>query len=109
MALPKQIKIGHHKLKVSVVDGLLNSKGEKLWGHYRSDSHEITLDREMVGTTREKEIIIHELLHAISDFYHLWKREDDEQKEEIVVSNLASGLTMVLNDNKKLREYLCSS
>ncbi len=60
--------------------------------------------RDMEDTLLFKDVLIHEILHAIWWEY----KRDEKDDEERTVNAMASGITQVLSDNPKLASYLLS-
>lgn len=67
-----------------------------------STSEQLIRIADNLSPTRLRDILLHEILHAIWWAYRL----ADEDKEERTVTTLATGLAQVLRDNPKLREFL---
>src|SRR5690625_3146826 len=89
--LPKSIRVGAIDYSVEEVAGL-HDKGQELlgWVTYHDASIRIDSDASM---GRKKNVLIHELLHAI-----LYEASYDEHEEEMVM-RLRNVITQVLIDN----------
>jgi len=70
-------------------------------GYYHSETLTIGICDDL-SKNRQKEVILHEILHAIHDFWRL----GDESKEEEYADCTATGLLMVFKDNPKLFKQL---
>src|SRR5690625_2430117 len=89
--LPKSIRVGSVDYNVKEVADLHDSGQELLgWVTYHDASIRIDSDASM---GRKKNVLIHELLHAI-----LYEAGYDEQEEEMV-RRLGNVITQVLIDN----------
>ena len=94
--VPKKVRIGgidytvNYKRNITdgfyVCDGMINCKDAT-----------IELDKEIKGSVREKEVILHEILHGI--FYHFTVLKDGCANEEEIVNALSRGLLQVIEDN----------
>ncbi len=100
--LPKTIKIGSHVHKVTVVKNLRSKAGEEALGLYSYDDQRISIE-ESITPSRQAEVLLHEILHALYAYFDISKEGD---KEETVVSRLAEGLATVFKDNPALIKYL---
>ena len=89
--LPKSIRVGPVNYEVTEVEGL-HDKGEELLGWVTYSDALIRLDSES-SEGRKKNVLIHELVHAM-----LYEAGYDEQEEELV-RRLSNVLTQVLRDN----------
>ena len=100
---PKKIKIGPLSYQVIRVKELRNDNGTRLYGEHRPSDQIIYLDEDL-SLEREKEVVLHELLHAIWCQYHLPK-----DNEEQYIDCIGNGLATIFTDNPKLRRYLDAS
>lgn len=104
-SIPTKIKIGHLTYDVIFVKDPTSDDDHPLYGQHRPTDQKIVLSSDLKNKPeRCKEILIHECMHALMDLYH-----QGPITEETVVDSLAIGTTVLLADNKKLREYLCSN
>ena len=101
--LPKKIKIGHLSYQVKYVKDLRNDEGSRLYGQHRPSDQIICLDADL-SLEREKEVVLHELLHAIWCHYQLPK-----DNEERYVECIGNGLATIFADNPKLRRFFDAS
>ena len=69
MSLPKTLTIAGHVVTIKYKKGLMLENHE-CWGIYDSDKSIIWL-RLGMDKTRKQEILLHEILHAISDIHLL--------------------------------------
>jgi len=104
MKLPNKIKFGSKTILVKFIDEKEANK-KKIYGEYHHKSKTIVLDKsldhsETIDTT------IHEIFHALLDFYYVDLKAKDE---EIACSVLASGLCNILHQNPELLEFLYKS
>lgn len=97
LKLPSTLKVGHLRFKVE------NWKDSEAWASMRWGECDkmagVIRIADGITDDRKKEVLIHEILHAIWDLASL-----PTEGEEEVVSRLAGPLTMVLNDNPKLKD-----
>src|SRR5699024_3000159 len=89
--LPKSFRIGSVDYAVKEVEGLHDS-GQELLGWIAYCDTLIRIDSD-VSEGRKKNVLIHELLHAM-----LYEAGYDEQEEEMV-RRLGNVMTQVLIDN----------
>lgn len=90
MKIPKQIKIGGHKVKI-VYKKLEGSDG--LWD---STKNQITINSELPPSQKEV-TLIHELLHAINANW------SETQYGHAMLESISQQLYQVLSDNKMLK------
>lgn len=97
MKLPERIKIAHLNFTVLVLE--TNSYDDN--GGCNFETQTIKLSKKLKGN-RLKEILLHEIFHAL---YYLWalKEGDDEER---VVDAFAVGLATVLRDNPAVADFL---
>ena len=69
MKIPKVLTVCGQSIQIKYVKDL-KVEGKDCWGCYDSDKHEICL-REGMEKTREMEILLHEVLHAIESIHTL--------------------------------------
>ena len=91
-----EIKIAHLKVKVQEEDEL-----DEAWGIYQRGSKQIKMEKDFPNSEHRKEVLLHEVLHAILDIYRI-----ETKDEETLVSQMAVAMMQVMNDNPKLRKYL---
>ena len=104
MNLPTSIKFGSKTIKIEFIEKEEADK-KKIFGEYHHKTKTMILDKsldnsEIIDTT------IHEIFHALLDFYYVDLRAKDE---EIACSVLASGLCNILYQNQDLLEFLYKS
>lgn len=82
----------------------LNDSGD--YGEFRPHAGEIAL-RPHMPPTLEREILWHEVKHAVA-FAAGFRDEDKKTSEEELVTRTAGGEVAVLRDNPDLAEYITS-
>lgn len=70
MKVPKILKICGHDIEVETSKGDLTLEGGEIWGYYDDDKHLIKIAPNMVST-RKMEVVLHEVIHAISAIHCL--------------------------------------
>lgn len=102
--LPTVLHIGHQRVSVVEVDGLVDERGAALHGLYDPDNTTISLQAKLQPGL-QAETLIHEVLHAI---YYNWALNHDARKmdEEEIVSRVSLGLAAVFAANGHLLDYL---
>ena len=91
MNIPNKVKIGAYDYKVVEMDKL-EHEGNKLWGLCDREENVIYLQKGM-KRKKEKEVFIHECLHAIEESYGLDLGEDK-------VNLLGLAFMALITDNK---------
>jgi len=104
MKLPSKIKFGSKTIIIELIDKEIAEK-KKIYGEYNHKTKTILVDKtldhsETIDTT------IHEIFHALLDFYYVDLRAKDE---EIACSVLSSGLCNILYQNQNLLDFLYKS
>ena len=104
MKLPSKIKFGSKTIIIELIDKEIAEK-KKIYGEYNHKTKTILVDKtldhsETIDTT------IHEIFHALLDFYYVDLRAKDE---EIACSVLSSGLCNILHQNPELLDFLYKS
>lgn len=93
-----RIKIASHYFEVTKVSRLCDATGDnRLNGYLNQDRNVIEID-ENLAESKVEEVVWHEIVHAI--FTHFGIEGDNEK----LVSAIAKGVTMVLEDNKFIAE-----
>lgn len=104
MEIPNEIKILGEKWMISSVDSIEaipNEDGSEFLGETRCKANIIKI-RNDLSPYRERQTLLHEILHAmlyVLGRYEIWDSEDDIQA-------MATGLLNLLRDNKELVEFL---
>ncbi len=110
--VPHHIKVGPFSYSVQISDSALREHVEN--GGSACDAFcqpyklEIVL-KESCVEDRRRELLVHEMLHALCDLVN--KRAlgfDDYDEEEKMVTTIAPALLSCLRDNPLLVSYLCS-
>lgn len=70
MRIPKVLRVCGHDINVVIKPGDLTLEGSPVWGWYDDKNHTICLNKGM-AKTRQMEVILHELIHAISSIHCL--------------------------------------
>ena len=91
MNIPEVIKIGAYDYKVVEKDDI-EHEGNKLWGLCDREANVIFLQKGM-KPKKEKEVFIHECLHAIEESYGVHLGENR-------VNMLGLALMALISDNK---------
>lgn len=100
MKIPKKVRIGHVTYKIVPM-----SKSES----YSADSYGCYMGNEctiVVDATRDPQLVKDTLLHEIMHGVWYWGGLEDGDKQERIVTLMATGLTQVLKDNPKIGEFL---
>lgn len=92
MIIPDKIKIGARDIRVIEVDHL--SDDEDRWGEFNPRTGTIRLEAGIPDDMKE-EVLLHEVLEAISDIYGVGLKE----KQILVISSV---LLAIVKDNPKL-------
>lgn len=96
--IPKEIKVGSFVYKIKRMPNLVHNDKE-CWGLCLPSIFEIHLDSK-APLERIKIILMHELLHAICDYYHV----EDINNEEKFCTDFAIYLNILFAQNPKLAE-----
>jgi hypothetical protein len=104
MSLPSSIKFGSKTINIELIDKELADK-KKIFGEYNHKTKTIQLDKSL-DNSETIDTTLHEIFHALLDFYYVDLRAKDE---EIACSVLASGLCNILYQNQELLEFLYKS
>ena len=100
MKLPSQIKIAGHIYKIEVRDGQW-SKDSGYRGVTDSNILLININGDM-PKSRQTETVIHEIFHGI---YHEYGVKENDTEERIV-TQFATGIYQVFVDNPELKKML---
>lgn len=89
-----QIKIGWKTYEIinASPDTTLIMGGEDCYGQIDYDKNSILVNKEFAGTDQAKATLVHEILHGISEMYHLGL-------DEPTVERLGDALFTVIKDN----------
>lgn len=99
--LPKIIIIAGRKVAVKpFLEGV--AKVKNLYGEFDFNIPAIFIDFDYPDPQHILTTLIHEINHAIYDFYNIY----DDSKEEETVTAMAYGWTQVYKDNPKLIEFI---
>lgn len=91
------VKVGYKEYKV--VEQVLQTATDVNYGMHDGSKSTIYINPEWCKKDcRHANTLIHELLHAIYDVYHIQDTDDEER----TVTTMANGLTQVLKDNPEL-------
>lgn len=98
-----KIKVGPHRIDVRPLPRG-GSSDQGVYGHYLPTSAAIEVSADM-APTRQAEILLHEVLHAVWDVQGIAPKVD----EETAVNSLAKGLLQVFVDNGALVPLLVAA
>lgn len=87
MKLPRQLKIGGHKIKITLCD-----LPDGINGEFSTVLNEIKIDSKLPDSQRAV-TLLHEILHALNS-------EFDKDIEHILLESLSQQIYQVLTDNK---------
>lgn len=90
----RQIKIGwktYEIIDASPNDSLIMG-GEACYGQIDYDKNRILISDQFIGADQAKATLVHEVLHGISEMYHL-------DLDEPIVERLGDALFTVIKDN----------
>ena len=96
-----KLKIGFLSYKVIEWDRD-EASSQGFWGIHNSRDQTLKIDNSL-SKERKKEVLLHEIFHAIWD---QWMGREKEIKEEEVVEALSKWLTTVFMDNPELKKEL---
>ncbi len=95
-----KIKVGYQELTLGIQPATFQSNNDS-YGEFDHRKNTIHITEGLsdldYGCT-----LLHEIIHAVAYYYGLTQSGqplDTDNKEEIVINNLANGLTAVLKDN----------
>lgn len=94
-----KVKIGYDVYDIILEDEPLDDKNKVVDGYFSQQDNTINITTA-VGVRRQKQILIHEILHGISDMVF------DLHLTEKQVENLSVGLLMLIWDNKELIDLI---
>lgn len=106
MEIPKTLKIGSHFYKV-VCPYEFKERGD-VDGQHDKQLLEIRIDdrdswsHKQKPDSRIRQIIVHEIIHAIDSASGLGRLNGNVKEEEQIVESLSEGLCQVFSDNKSL-------
>jgi hypothetical protein len=104
MNLPNEIVFGSRLIKLDYIEHEVASK-KNIFGEFETSKNLMTLDKSL-DNSETIDTTLHEIFHALLDFYYVDLRAKDE---EIACSVLASGLCNILYQNQELLEFLYKS
>jgi len=104
LRVPSKIKVGTDDYTVIVVKDLRHH-GDKVWGLKKGSDFTIHIEKDMPTPICSGETLLHEVMHALSDYFELGLGDTEER----TIASLSKGVMMVLRDNPKLRKYLMES
>ena len=102
-----KIKIGYQELTLGIQKPSFQNEVDS-YGEFDHKKNTISIT-ENLSDADYSCTLIHEILHAIVYYYGLTQSGqplDSDAKEEIVVNNIANGLTAALKDNSFLLKEL---
>lgn len=91
MRISKELTICGHKVNVKYKKNIVE-EGSDCWGTWDNHKHEITL-RLGMNSSQRAEVVLHEIIHAISDIHLL-------NLSEKAVKNLGIELLAVIRNNR---------
>lgn len=92
--IPSQLVIGGNNWTIRLQDEVTGDDGDKLEGLCEHSLHTITISSAL-AEQRQKETLVHETLHALSDFIGI----DGKLTEEEFVTRISPVLTLFLDQN----------
>lgn len=110
---PKKIVVGHVTYRVHYyeeAEWLGGPQDNDLVGYY--EAPQACIHIRLVPNCHEnflREVMVHEIIHAVWFHQNIRDVEVDESGEEKVVANVALGLLPVLRQNPKLMAWLLDS
>lgn len=109
-AFPKHLSVGTRRYRLTIDQTVLNAEAVRIGA--RDGLYGLTNNVEMViyldpesGPQRERDNVVHELLHALMDYTGLDKTLGEVDEEEVAL-RLAPVLIDLLRTNRKLVDYL---
>jgi len=102
MKRPKSLRVGPFDIAIVPMHEIHQATD---LGNYAYDKHEIRLLDSYVNKKLEAEVLLHEVLHAVYSIYNI----KDDDREERIVSIMATGLAQVLRDNRPFADWLRGS
>ena len=100
--LPKQILIDSVLYDVDFTDGTIICKGIDSRGSCDFNKAKILISSENAGEGRFLQILMHEVMHAL--LYERGLEKDCDN--EVLVEQLASGISVLMMDNPMLVDYI---
>lgn len=95
--LPKTLRVGHLKYTIKIVPA---GSLDRCYGDTNTIEQVIRLERDMAAD-RAREVVLHEIMHAIWSDRNL----GDRVSHEAAVTGVAAGLVSVLGLNPRLRRW----
>lgn len=103
------MRVGPYNLAVFFSDDLCDAEELRthtsLWGFCASHEGRIVI-REGVAPDFQREVLMHEVLHAVHDVMGTASQQPDTEEE--LVGRMAPALLRVFQDNPELVKYLAS-
>ena len=100
MKLPESIRIAGYD--VDIIQPTPREMAKNLrYGYFDADELTIAIDSSQTPV-RLADVLIHEIMHAVSFFYNVYPEDDEER----TVRTSATGFMQVLRDNPELYLYL---
>jgi hypothetical protein len=94
MKIPEKVKIGGFEYEIVKSEIVLNPENDACYGTHEFTTLRINIAEKYAGQV-QKATLIHEIIHAISDVYHLDFKESTVQK-------LGDALYQVIIDNPEM-------
>jgi|SRR5690349_14243812 len=91
------ISISGHEYELHYVKGLVNYKGDGLWGLYKAHTGEVLIEADC-PQRQSAQTLIHEIVHGILEHSGFSGGDDDER----IANAIAYGLTSVRINGKSI-------
>lgn len=102
--LPPKVLVGNSTYDMNLVDvSVMNEIG--IYGDHNSYERRIRIAEDQPEAQHAIEVVIHELIHACYDAYHI----EAERDEEYTTTRLATALSGILSDNPDLLKWIAKT
>lgn len=102
--LPTKVKVGYKTYKIRCISKR-TAEREEIFGD-TDDVAAIIRIRTDVNEQDVQNVVLHEILHAVSHVFSIYPDDDESGEEERAVNAFANGLMTVFRDNPALLDYL---
>lgn len=97
--LPSVVRVGAYDYSIELVEDHIDPDD---WGNVNVETYTIKIKKNHPNSIRALETVIHEIKHALWDFFHM----KDGMSEEEVVRIMSVGWAMVYRDNPDLLVWI---